>query len=98
MHQQLLPGRLDTVNRLGELRIAEVEELDDEVALLDEEVLLDRLQVADEVPVLNQELQQCCGGKSVSSSNDTLNFCFLHFKTDLSSPDNVLGLEGNGVV
>ena len=67
--------------------------------MLDEEVLLDGLQVANEVAILNQELQQCGGGKCVSGSNDTLNYCFFFSLQDgRSSPGNVQGLEGNGVV
>ena len=66
------PCRLDTVDRLRELGVAEVQKLDDEVALLDQEVLLDRLEVADEVAVLHQQLEKSCRGECVSGRNNAL--------------------------
>ena len=79
------PCRLDTVDRLGELRVAEVQKLDDEVALLDQEILLDRLEVADEVAVLHQQLEKSCRGECVSGRNNAL----YKFEFDIFHPGSM---------
>ena len=94
------PCRLDTVDRLGELGVAEVQKLDDEVALLDQEILLDRLEVTDEVAVLHQQLKKSCRGECVSGRNNALyKFEFdIFIQEQCFLPDNVQDSTSKRVV
>merc|ERR1719210_2254328 len=72
LQQTFQPCRLDTIHSLGQLWFTKIKKLVDEVSLFHEEILLDRLQMSNEISVIEKELQQSLTGKLMGCQEDWL--------------------------
>ena len=65
LEERLEPGRLDAVDVLQQLRLAEVEELHDEVALVQQEVVLHGSEISLPALKISGSLRQILGALKV---------------------------------